>query len=226
MKTQLQNNSKASKEALEIVVAELERSLMLLQANYQIAVSNLTELERRVETDDLTRLLRRGAFMEKLLNLLNISKLENREVHLMMIDIDLFKRINDGFGHQTGDVVLERVSELVRSYMRPQDLAGRFGGEEIIVALQMGARDAHMIAEGIRKAVENHRMSSASDSKAEFQVTLSVGIASSQEFGYEADVLIGYADEAMYRAKETGRNKVCAAIKEEEVTLEVERAVA
>ncbi len=221
MKTQLQNQ--ASREALEIVVAELERSLESLQANYQRAVSNLSELQKRVETDDLTRLMRRGAFMEKLLNLLNISKSENREVHLMMIDIDFFKRINDGFGHQTGDVVLERVSELIRSYMRPQDLAGRFGGEEIIVALQMGARDAHMIAEGIRKAVENHRMISASDSKAVFQVTLSVGIASTQEFGYEADVLIGYADEAVYRAKQTGRNKVCAAV-EEEVTLEVERA--
>jgi diguanylate cyclase (GGDEF)-like protein len=120
---------------------------------------------------------------------------------------------------------LERVSQLVKSFMRPGDLAGRFGGEEIIVALQSGENDALKIAEGIRVAVEKNRMTSVAQVKAEFQVTLSVGIASTQEFGFEADVLIGHADQALYRAKATGRNKVCAAEKSG-VSFEVENAQA
>src|SRR5206468_883031 len=99
-----------------------------------------------VDTDDLTRLLRRGAFMRKLRSLLETSAAEGREVHLMMIDVDHFKRVNDGHGHQTGDVVLERVSELIRGYLRPEDLAGRYGGEEIIVAIQAQSEVATAIA--------------------------------------------------------------------------------
>jgi diguanylate cyclase (GGDEF)-like protein len=196
-------------EALEVVIAELERSLVIMEANYQKAVSNLSTLRRCVDTDDLTRLLRRGAFMRKLQNLLTDSKAEGREVILMMIDVDHFKRVNDGHGHQAGDAVLERVSELVRSYMRPTDLAGRYGGEEIIVAMQATSSEAMAIAEGIRKAVERERV--LSPSRVELSVTLSAGVASTRNFEFEAGVLIERADSALYRAKETGRNRVVMA---------------
>lgn len=203
----------AKQEALDIVIAELERSLVVMEANYQKAVSNLNSLRECVDTDDLTRLLRRGAFMKKLLNLLDSSRADGVEVHLMMIDVDHFKRVNDGFGHQTGDVVLERVSELVRKYIRSSDLAGRYGGEEIIVAVQATEAEALEVAERIRSSVEKSRMVSQSpeQAEAEFNVTLSVGIASTHEFGFEADILIGQADNALYRAKGTGRNQVIKA---------------
>ncbi|MBI3555735.1 MAG: GGDEF domain-containing protein [Deltaproteobacteria bacterium] len=191
-------------EALEIVITELERSLMVLEANYQKAVSNLSLLRKCVETDDLTRLLRRGAFMVKLHNLVQNSAAEGREVHVMMIDVDHFKSVNDTHGHQTGDVVLQQISELVSRFMRPEDLAGRYGGEEIIVAMQGGKVEAQAVAERIRSVVESHRM--VSRAKVEFKVTLSVGVASSHEFGFEADSLIGRADAALYRAKSSGRN--------------------
>lgn len=212
----LKKVSSPKQEALEVVIAELERSLSVLETNYRKAVSNLNVLRECVETDDLTRLLRRGAFMKKLHSLLNSSEAEGREVHLMMIDVDHFKSVNDGYGHQTGDVVLERISELIRRYVRPQDLAGRYGGEEIIVAVQANSSQALEIAENIRRAVESHRMVSTAD-QAEFQVTLSVGVASTHQIGYGADALIKNADDALYRAKRTGRNKV--------VTLNYEEAL-
>lgn len=202
---------KVEQEALEVVIAELERNLEVLAANYKNAVSNLNTLRQCVETDDLTRLLRRGAFMKKLGNLLESSQAENKEVHLMMIDVDHFKKVNDGYGHQTGDAVLERVSELVRAYMRPSDLAGRYGGEEIIVAIQGNATEAAQIAERIRMAVEAHTMVSVSDER-KFTVTLSVGVASSMVFGSSAVELIAQADAALYRAKHSGRNRVVNAI--------------
>lgn len=193
-------------DAVEIVIAELERNLAVLESNYRMAVSNLNSLRECVDTDDLTRLLRRGAFMKKLHNLLTIAEAEGREVQVLMIDLDHFKRVNDTYGHQTGDVVLERVSELIRGYLRSDDLAGRYGGEEIIVAFEGSKMLAKGVAENIRKAVESHTMKSST--KAEFQVTLSMGVASTQKCKYEADSLISKADAALYTAKNTGRNKV------------------
>lgn len=202
--------SNSKQEALEVVINELERNLETLQANYMQAVSNLNYLKECVgecvEKDDLTKLTRRGAFMSKFYNLLRDSKLDNREICVFMIDIDYFKKVNDTHGHQTGDIVLEQVARLVQKYLRPQDLAGRYGGEEIIVAVQAGVAQAYEIAERIRKAVEDHQMKSVDGSL--FQVTLSMGIASSQDFEYEADVLIDRADKALYFAKHSGRNQI------------------
>lgn len=183
-------------EALDVVIAELERSLKVL-------ISNLDSLKARVDTDDLTRLLRRGAFMGKLHNLLHQTAVQKGVVTVMMIDVDHFKQVNDSHGHQTGDVVLQKISELISTYLRPQDLAGRFGGEEIIVAVEANAVEAMDIAERIRKAVESHIMKSTEQ---EFRITLSMGVASTQEHGFEADVLIASADAALYEAKRSGRN--------------------
>ena len=124
----------------------------------------------------------------------------------MMIDVDKFKSVNDRFGHQTGDIVLERVSGLIKKYLRPEDLAGRYGGEEIIVAIQSEFATAIEIAERIRAAVAEYKMRSP-DHK-EFNVTLSIGIASSGAFDFDAQRLIGRADAAMYQAKNEGRDRV------------------
>lgn len=198
-------------KTMDVVVAELERSLAETQAKYKLLLSI-------VDTDELTRLLRRGAFMRRLRNLLQTSAAEGKEVNVMMIDVDHFKHVNDRYGHQTGDVVLERVSQLISQYVRPQDLAGRYGGEEIIVAMEGSRAEAAKIAENIRAAVEAHTMKTV-DSTAEFNVTLSVGVASTHQFKHEADVLIGHADEALYRAKNTGRNRVVEARKTAQLKL-------
>ena len=201
-----------NRNEMEVVIAELESSLKNLEAKFQL-------LRQCVDTDELTQLLRRGAFMTKLGNLLSSSKKQNRNVHVMMIDVDHFKKVNDTYGHQTGDVVLEQVAALVRNYLRPQDLAGRYGGEEIIVAVEADAQDVEVLAEKIRSALEAHKMISKDDHKS-FQVTLSMGIASSQKHGYEADTLIGKADSALYRAKHNGRNQVQVAQEHSAITIE------
>lgn len=205
------NNMNAKIQDTEIVIAELERSLAVLEANYRKVVWNLDELRKTMDKDDLTQLLRRGAFMKRFDALLHSSQQEGKEAWVLMIDVDHFKRVNDTYGHQTGDAVLERVSALVRSYLRPLDLAGRYGGEEIIVGLQASATDAQALAENIRKALEQSRMSSSpsgSGESVEFQVTLSIGLAKASEHGYSSFAMISAADEALYTAKHQGRNRV------------------
>lgn len=229
MNTQNEKAGSPRQEALEAVIAELERSLTTLESNYRHAVSTLQVLRKSVETDDLTRLLRRGAFMEKLRTLMNSALTSSQPICIMMIDVDHFKKVNDSYGHQTGDIVLERVSELIRQYMRPCDLAGRFGGEEVIVAVQGDLALARELADRIRCAVEAHTMTCSSRSEeVEFTVTLSIGVASSSDFGLNGDRLIGAADEALYEAKRTGRNKVINARPQPktEYTLEIAEPMA
>lgn len=202
---------------LDVVVAELERTLEAMEKNYRKAVTNLGLLRVRAETDDLTRLLRRGSFLSKVEKLLVESKAETREVSVLMIDLDHFKTINDRFGHQTGDNVLERISSMIREYLRPGDLAGRYGGEEIVVAMQASAEESRAIAERIRKAVRASRIRSRESADrllaggAEFSVTMSIGIASTARTGFGITALIGEADRALYRAKKEGRDRVLAA---------------
>ena len=194
------------KTDMEVVISELQKTLLVMEANYQKAVSNLNLLKDKVEKDDLTSLLRRNSFLKRMHKLLMESYIDGKEVHVVMIDLDHFKRINDKYGHQTGDVVLERVSELIRAYLRPQDIAGRYGGEEIIVAMQTNYAEAVGIAEKIRQAVRENRMKSAGHSDQNFNVTLSVGIASSYRFGFDGRALIQKADEALYISKAAGRD--------------------
>lgn len=209
------------KKDVDVVIAELERTLIGLSSNYQQAVSNLTRLRECVDKDDLTKLLRRGAFMRKLEALLNFSKEHRPEqaVSLMMIDVDHFKRVNDSYGHQTGDLVLERVSQLLLNYLGIHEpsatspdvaaniaanIAGRYGGEEIIVAFQGSLAKALELAETFRRAVESTTIQTENNA---FSITLSIGIASTIDFGFDGLNLISKADEALYSAKKTGRNK-------------------
>ena len=201
----------ARNQDMEAVIAEVERSLEQMQSNYLRVVTNLVELKAKMNKDDLTQLLRRGPFMARFNELLLSSKKEGREVNLIMVDLDHFKKVNDTYGHQTGDAVLQRVSELISNYMRPGDLAGRFGGEEIILAIQGSMSQAAGLAENIRRAVAESRIRAAGSNEAELQVTLSMGVASTQVFEFEAERLIGEADAALYRAKRSGRNRVSVA---------------
>ena len=191
---------------LEAVIAELENNLATLQLSFKTATANLNVLRQCVETDDLTRLLRRGAFMQKLHNLLAQAKEKKTEVQLVMVDIDHFKKVNDTHGHQAGDAVLARVSSLIQNYMGAADLAGRYGGEELILAISGDAKTARILAEKIREAIATHAVELQKSSAV--RVTVSMGMASTKSFGFDATELVHYADLALYRAKRTGRNRV------------------
>ena len=190
---------------------QLEKSIRMMSEGYRMAMESITVLKCLIETDDLTHLLRRRAFMEKLEFNINQSLQRGTVMQIMMIDIDHFKQVNDRFGHQVGDEVLERVSDLVRSYLRPYDLAGRYGGEEIIIAVECDDQTALSIAERIRTAVEKTLFESVAQ-KASFHVTISLGMASTKEFGYDISRLIAEADAALYRAKSSGRNRTLYAV--------------
>lgn len=169
------------------------------------------------ERDSLTGLLNRKTFDEKFSKLLSSSVPEGlpqdhveRRHHqtdsighwLAVVDIDHFKRVNDQFGHLYGDEVLILVANLLRSSFRAQDRVFRFGGEEFVVLLRSTTlADARKIFERFRANVEHHEFPQVG------QVTVSLGFAS---ISTESPVVIlGHADQALYYAKENGRNRVC-----------------
>lgn len=123
-----------------------------------------------------------------------------------MVDADHFKRINDEFGHQTGDAVLCHLVSRIRQHMRSNDLLGRFGGEEFVLLLPgLDAGDAQVVAERIRTAICSH-----ADPISNQAVILSVslGVASADLHGHDYTALVTAADLALYRAKAMGRNRV------------------
>jgi diguanylate cyclase (GGDEF)-like protein len=121
-----------------------------------------------------------------------------RELSVLMADIDYFKKYNDTYGHQAGDRLLSGTAELMVKETREADLVARYGGEEFVIILpETGLKEARRAAERIRRAVESRG-----------EVTISLGVSSCREGTVSKEELIGEADEALYRAKENGRNRV------------------
>jgi len=123
-----------------------------------------------------------------------------------MLDVDHFKRVNDRYGHLTGDEVLEKIAASIRQNIRDTDIAGRYGGEEFIIILPLADLSyATIVAERLRNIIENAEMKDSAGNV--FVVTVSQGV-SSWEQGEDAHSLISGADEALYKAKGNGRNRV------------------
>jgi len=176
----------------------------------------ILDLERRIvrlaSTDHLTGVLNRRAFVERMEGEVQRSSREGTPLSLVLVDIDHFKQINDRFGHQAGDLVLQRFVETLLESVRPYDFVGRHGGEEFVVCLPgTDADQAGHVAERMRKEVEETRIELV-DGTETLQLTASFGVASSRQGSKETvDSLTRRADEAMYRAKNGGRNRVCMA---------------
>jgi diguanylate cyclase (GGDEF)-like protein len=120
-----------------------------------------------------------------------------------MMDIDFFKRINDTHGHAVGDQVLKRVAQTIQATLRESDFPARFGGEEFLALLSVTEMsDAYQVAEKLRQAVE-----SAPDPFAG-RITVSIGLAMADPEQADEDVAVRAADDNLYKAKETGRNRV------------------
>ena len=158
-------------------------------------------------TDGLTGLFLRRHFLKRLQEEMKRSARHHLHLAHLMIDIDHFKRCNDRFGHLVGDVVLKEVARQTKACVREIDLVGRFGGEEFSALLpdtdKVGARG---VAERIRASVDNHKFY-AYDEK--IKVEVSIGVAGFPQDSTRPQALIDKSDQALYRAKESGRNKVC-----------------
>jgi diguanylate cyclase (GGDEF)-like protein len=127
---------------------------------------------------------------------------------VVMLDADKFKNVNDTYGHATGDLVLIRLAEIVREVIRAEDSFGRFGGEEFVLALpETDANSAMLLAERIRALIEATVVPS---DEGDVRFTVSFGVATRESSSDAPDLhtLLNQADEALYQAKETGRNKV------------------
>lgn len=176
----------------------------------------IIKLEQRIlklaATDALTGILNRRAFMERMDQEINRSCREKTPLSFIISDIDHFKDVNDRHGHQAGDLVLQKFVEQLISASRLYDLTGRYGGEEFTICLPgTDASQTRLIAERMRKSVENMKIM-LPDGSQSIQITASFGTASLlQEPEEGVDSLIKRADDALYKAKNEGRNRVCTA---------------
>ncbi len=157
-------------------------------------------------TDSLTHVPNRRSFLETAERLLKRTRFARRPVALLMLDLDRFKSINDSYGHQTGDEVLVAFCRLSTLMLRPADLFGRIGGEEFACLLpDTGQQDALWLAERLRVAFEGTAHTVGPQT---LRTTVSVGIAVSDDADVDLGTLLKQADQALYRAKELGRNRV------------------
>ena len=157
------------------------------------------------KTDGLTGILNRRAIYEVLEKEILRSSREKTPLSVIMLDIDFFKKINDGYGHNAGDAVLKELVRRVLAELRPYDTFGRYGGEEFIILLP-GAfmYEVLAVSERIRKAISSTSFDITSSS---LTVTASFGVAEF-DFKENSDALINRADIALYKAKNNGRNRV------------------
>ncbi len=156
--------------------------------------------------DSLTGLYNRQSFDETVEREINRGKRHGKELSILFFDLDDFKEVNDSFGHQIGDEVLKQVAKIVLHEKRSEDLAARYGGEEIVVILpETGKIDSLVLGERIRKRVEEMRIDSNGHS---VRLTISGGLASFPENATDAKSLLKCADNALYRAKGSGKNSI------------------
>jgi len=164
------------------------------------------ELELLSKTDALTGVANRRHVIELLEHELRQARRYDRELSLAMVDLDHFKRVNDDHGHQTGDKVLIAAVDAIRRSVRDSDVIGRYGGEEFLLLLpNTDEHGASEVAERCRRLISQARVGTIG-------ITASLGVASYPNAAIDSvDDLIHSADEALYRAKESGRDRVALA---------------
>ena len=203
-----------SLEGIRHLLSHLQMEITQLESEYQDVVRALRCLSKENERDELTEIYRRKAFLERLQSWLGSGE----TVGVLVLDIDFFKKMNDQHGHLTGDAVLRKLGKLLKT-LPERCLAGRWGGEEFVVAVKGSDVEVMAVAEWIRRKVERMRglvvagTSSESQLAAQvyWKITVSIGAASTSFFKRDAQTLIQAADEALYEAKHRGRNQVRAA---------------
>lgn len=169
----------------------------------------LAELEISNSIDGLTQIYNRKHWQACLVKEFSRAKRYQHELCLIMFDLDHFKKINDSYSHQGGDLVLVEFAKIVKSLLRDCDIFGRYGGEEFAIILPdtglLGARD---VGERIRSAIDQAALNYLESA---IHVTTSVGVARLKQQSERYEDLIHDADVALYQAKAQGRNRVCVA---------------
>lgn len=186
---------------LASLLAKRDELVRQLRIAHEEAAERATLAIAAADTDELTGLASRRCILAVLNN-----ALDRGPVAVALIDVDHFKAVNDGYGHQSGDRVLRRVGDAIARALRTSDRAGRFGGEEFLAILQGADIEAAIaVAERVRCAVE-----ASQPEEGDPRVTISIGISAAGR-GDDVETLIHRADRALYSAKLAGRNRVRAA---------------
>jgi len=163
------------------------------------------KLRRQATLDSLTGIMNRGAIMERFAIEMDRAYRDGESLCIAMVDLDHFKKVNDTYGHTVGDAVLCETAVRMTSVLRPYDSAGRYGGEEFIIVFpKCDAAQASSIAERIRRSISLAPVRTNFDA---ISVTASIGLAQAQRYR-NADSIIRDADDALFRAKQGGRNRV------------------
>jgi two-component system cell cycle response regulator len=167
------------------------------------------ELHKLANLDPMLQIHNKKFFLEYLEQKYYYSQLSQTQFSLVLFDVDHFKRVNDTYGHQTGDRVLQHIAATVKANLRSSDIFSRYGGEEFSVVLpESDADQARFTAEKLRRVIET---TGIRHHEAEISVTISLGVASFRPVDaavHSCRELIEQADNALYRAKKTGRNRV------------------
>lgn len=189
---------------VNILVSLIVTALVMLIAYFTLS-GYQRRLEQMATTDKLTGAANRQVFDMIFEHAAKSAERRGKPVSMINIDIDHFKAINDTYGHQGGDKVIQVVADLIRKNIREVDTLCRWGGEEFLVLLdECGLDDAAARAETIRQAVREHRVQFGRE---QIAVTISLGVAEHRR-GEELLTLIGRSDAALYSAKEAGRDRV------------------
>jgi len=194
-------------------------SLMILLITTYLFVKQLMnkiqkgqeDIEALAITDELTQLHNRRFFFEKLSQEYSRSVRHKRNMACIMLDIDFFKKFNDTYGHQIGDLVLQHVARVLADKTRTTDSLARYGGEEFVVLLpETDGTGAEIFAEKMRSAVESEVITTEDDQDLQVAISLGVCALTPEELSACEDetVIVKYADQALYKAKESGRNQV------------------
>jgi diguanylate cyclase (GGDEF)-like protein len=199
----------------------IEKSRLVIENQFLVESlkQNKKELERLNEVfwdmavrDGLTGLHNHRYFYETLSKEIIRSNRHGWVFSLLFMDVDFFKDYNDTHGHLEGDNVLRELAEILRKRFRRTDVIARYGGEEFVVLLpEMNKHDALATAEEIRKLVEGYPFRGR-ETQPEGKLTVSIGVSSFPEDGQDNESLLKNADEALYRAKNSGRNTVCKVV--------------
>ncbi|HSM23339.1 MAG TPA: histidine kinase N-terminal 7TM domain-containing protein [Anaerolineaceae bacterium] len=203
-----------------IVAHDLEREnafsdedyklFLMIAAQATIGFENvrlINQLDYLAKTDGLTGIYNRGYFHDVSKNILNSVDKKDTNISMIMMDIDLFKGLNDNHGHHVGDLFLRKTVDICKSILREKDVIGRVGGEEFSIVLpDTTLEEAKKIAERIRSAVENYNLDNEG---VKVNTTVSLGVASIHQIESDSlDELLQVSDQALYRAKADGRNRV------------------
>ena len=178
------------------------------QASVALETARLYQM---ATVDSLTKVYIRRHFGQRLNDEFKMAKRYNTKLSLIMVDVDHFKNFNDNYGHQLGDLVLQEVGVVLKRTSRETDIPARYGGEEFAIILpSTDTEGAYILAERLRNDIE---MLNIPSSKGNLKVTVSIGVATYTEIAHidSPRDLIEEADKALYRSKETGRNRVTVA---------------